>query len=302
MDMGIRGRKAIVCAASKGLGRGCAEALAAEGVELVIGARTKDAIEKTAREIAEKHGVKVTAIAGDVTTEAGREALLAACPEPDILVNNAGGPPPGDFRDFSLDDWRRAVEGNMITPIALIRATVYGMCDRGFGRIVNITSYSVKAPIATLELSNGARAGLTGGIAALARKVARHNVAINNMLPGPFATDRLFNTSRAIAEKTGKTMEEVQAARAAENPTQPLRHDRGVRRDVRLPLLGQGRLHHRPEPRARRRQPHGDALRGCAMLGGAAAFRLAPRRSSPPGRRARSPRPREHARAPAARP
>jgi 3-oxoacyl-[acyl-carrier protein] reductase len=219
MDLGIRGRKAIICAASKGLGRGCAEALAAEGVDLVIGARTREAVEATAREIEGRHGVRVTPVAGDVTTEAGRSALLAACPEPDILVNNAGGPPPGDFRDFSLDDWRRAVEGNMITPIALIRATVYGMCDRGFGRIVNITSYSVKAPVPTLELSNGARAGLTGGIAALARKVARHNVAINNMLPGPFATDRLVNTSRAIAEKTGRTVEDVHAARAAENPT-----------------------------------------------------------------------------------
>jgi 3-oxoacyl-[acyl-carrier protein] reductase len=219
MDMGITGRKAIICAASKGLGRGCAEALAAEGVALTICARTRDAIEKTAREIEGKYGVAVAPVACDVTTEEGRAALLEACPEPDILINNAGGPPPGDFRDFTLDDWRRAVEGNMITPIALIRATVYGMCDRGFGRIVNITSFSVKAPIPTLELSNGARAGLTGGIAALARKVARHNVAINNMLPGPFATDRLFDTSRAIAEKTGKTLEEVHAARAAENPT-----------------------------------------------------------------------------------
>ncbi|HUF87542.1 MAG TPA: SDR family oxidoreductase [Thermohalobaculum sp.] len=219
MDMGIGGRKAIVCAASKGLGRGCAEALAAEGVELVICARTAEALEDTASEIAAQHGVSVTPVACDITTEAGREAVLAACPAPDILVNNAGGPPPGDFRDFDLDDWRRAVEGNMITPIALIRATVYGMAERGFGRIVNITSYSVKAPIPTLELSNGARAGLTGGIAALARKVAKHNVVINNLLPGPFETDRLINTTRAIAEKTGKTREEIHAARAAENPT-----------------------------------------------------------------------------------
>ena len=216
MDMGIRGRKAIVCAASKGLGRGCAEALAAEGVDLVIGARTKTDIETTASEIAETYGVAVTPVASDVKTEDGRAALLDACPEPDILVNNAGGPPPGDFSDFSLQDWRDAVEGNMITPIALIRSTVYGMCDRGFGRIVNITSYSVKAPVPTLELSNGARAGLTGGIASLARKVARHNVAINNMLPGPFATDRLRNTSIAMAEKSGKSFEEVHAARAEE--------------------------------------------------------------------------------------
>ena len=219
MDMGIKGRKAIVCAASKGLGRGCAEALAAEGVELTICARTEAEITQTAREIAEKYGVKVTPVACDITTEEGRAKVLAACPAPDILVNNAGGPPPGDFKDFSSDDWRKAVEGNMITPLALIHATVYGMMERGFGRIVNITSFSVKAPIPTLELSNGARAGLTGAVAALARKVASKNVTINNMLPGPFDTDRLRNTSKAIAAKTGKTQEEVQAARAAENPT-----------------------------------------------------------------------------------
>ena len=219
MDMGIKGRKAIVCAASKGLGRGCAEALAAEGVDLVICSRTKAEIERTAGEIADKHGVKVTPVACDITTEEGRAKVLAACPEPDILVNNAGGPPPGDFKDFASDDWRKAVEGNMITPLALIHATVYGMMERGFGRIINITSFSVKAPIPTLELSNGARAGLTGAVAALSRKVASKNVTINNMLPGPFDTDRLRNTSKAIATKTGKTAEEVQAARAAENPT-----------------------------------------------------------------------------------
>ncbi|MEM7213094.1 MAG: SDR family oxidoreductase [Pseudomonadota bacterium] len=219
MDMGIRGRKAIVCAASKGLGRGCAEALAGEGVDLVITARTASELEATAGEIASKYGVTVTPIAGDVKTEAGRAAILDAMPEPDILVNNAGGPPPGDFADFSLDDWRDAVEGNMITPIALIKATVYGMADRGFGRIVNITSYSVKAPVPTLELSNGARAGLTGGIASLARKVAHRNVAINSLLPGPYATDRLVNTSHAIAEKTGRSFEEIHAERAEELPT-----------------------------------------------------------------------------------
>jgi 3-oxoacyl-[acyl-carrier protein] reductase len=219
MDLGIKGRKAIVCAASKGLGRGCAEALAADGVDLVICARTKDAIEATAAEIAAKYGVSVTPIACDITTEEGRAAVLAACPEPDILINNAGGPPPGDFKDFSSDDWRKAVEGNMITPIALIHATVYGMMERGFGRIVNITSFSVKAPISTLELSNGARAGLTGAVAALARKVASDNVTINNILPGPFDTDRLRNTTRAIAEKTGRSAEDISAERAAGNPT-----------------------------------------------------------------------------------
>jgi len=218
MDLGIKGRTAIVCAASKGLGRGVAEALAAEGVDLVICARTKDAIEKTAAEIAAKYGVKVTPIACDITTEAGRAAVLAACPAPDILVNNAGGPPPGDFRDFSSDDWRKAVEGNMITPLALIHATVYGMMERGFGRIINITSYSVKAPIPTLELSNGARAGLTGAVASLARKVAKNNVVINNVLPGPFDTDRLRNTTKAIAEKTGRTVAEVSAERAGQSP------------------------------------------------------------------------------------
>ena len=219
MDLGIKGRTAIVCAASKGLGRGCAEALAAEGVDLVICARTRDAIEQTAAEIAAKYGVGVTPVACDITTEAGRAAVLAACPAPDILVTNAGGPPPGDFKDFNSDDWRKAVEGNMITPIALIHATVYGMMERGFGRIVNITSFSVKAPIATLELSNGARSGLTGAVAALARKVARNNVVINNLLPGPFDTDRLRNTTRAVAEKTGRTIEEIKAERAAQNPT-----------------------------------------------------------------------------------
>ncbi|MEM7423672.1 MAG: SDR family oxidoreductase [Pseudomonadota bacterium] len=219
MDMGISGRKAIVCAASKGLGRGCAEALAAEGVDLVITARTAADVEQTAHEIAAAHGVSVTPVSGDVKTEAGRAAILAAMPEPDILITNAGGPPPGDFGDFSLDDWRAAVEGNMITPIALIGAAVYGMADRGFGRIVNVTSYSVKAPVPTLELSNGARAGLVGGVAALARKVARHNVTINNLLPGPFATDRLVSTSHAMAEQTGQSFEDIHSARADELPT-----------------------------------------------------------------------------------
>jgi 3-oxoacyl-[acyl-carrier protein] reductase len=218
MDLGIKGKKAIVCAASKGLGRGVAEALAADGVDLVICARTKHEIDTTAAEIAAQYGVSVTPVACDITTEAGRAAVLAACPQPDILVNNAGGPPPGDFKDFNSDDWRKAVEGNMITPIALIHATVYGMMERGFGRIVNITSYSVKAPIPTLELSNGARAGLTGAVAALARKVVKNGVTINNVLPGPFDTDRLRNTTKAIAEKTGRSVAEVSAERAAQSP------------------------------------------------------------------------------------
>lgn len=171
MDLGIAGRTALVCPASKGLGRGCAQALAAEGVKLVIVARTQETLEATAEAIRQATGAEVTAVACDITTAAGREAALAACPQPDILVTNAGGPPPGDFRDFSRDDWIRAVDANMLTPIELIRATVDGMIARRFGRIVNITSSAVKAPIDVLALSNGARSGLTGFVAGLSRKV-----------------------------------------------------------------------------------------------------------------------------------
>lgn len=209
MDLGIKGRKAIVCAASKGLGRGCAEALARDGVDLVICARNAETLSVTAREIAEATGVSVTPIACDITSEAGRALVLEACPSPDILVNNAGGPPPGDFKDFALGDWRQAVENNMITPIALIHATVYGMMDRGFGRIVNITSASVKNPIPTLELSNGARCGLTGGIASLARKVAKSNVTINGVLPGLHDTDRIRQTLEGRAKSEGITTEQA---------------------------------------------------------------------------------------------
>jgi len=217
MDLGIRGRKAIVCAASKGLGKGCAEALAREGVDLTICARGKDALEATAREL-QALGAKVTPVVCDVTTEEGRKTLLAACPSPDILVNNAGGPPPGDFKTFSLDDWRKAVEGNMISPIAMIHATIYGMIDRGFGRIVNITSASIKAPIASLELSNGARLGLTGAVAVLARKAARSNVTINGVLPGPFDTDRLRGTSQKLAQSRGVDVSVIDAERKAAVP------------------------------------------------------------------------------------
>ncbi len=199
MDLGIAGRKAIVCASSKGLGKGCATVLAQEGASVTICARGADALQATAAQL-RASGATVTAVVCDVTTEAGRDALLAACPDPDILITNAGGPPPGDFKDFSLADWRKAVEDNMITPIALIHATLYGMMARGFGRIVNITSASIKHPIAALELSNGARLGLTGAIAVLARKAAHANVTINGILPGPFNTDRLRGTSQRMAE------------------------------------------------------------------------------------------------------
>jgi 3-oxoacyl-[acyl-carrier protein] reductase len=217
MDLGIKGKKAIVCAASKGLGKGCAAALAQEGVDVTICARGADALNATAEEL-RKTGAKVTPVVADVTTEAGRKAVLAACPSPDILINNAGGPPPGDFKDFSLDDWRKAVEGNMLTPIALIQATIYGMMDRGFGRIVNITSASIKQPIASLELSNGARLGLTGAVAVLARKAAKHNVTINGILPGPFDTDRLRGTSIKMAEARKVALAVVDAERKAAVP------------------------------------------------------------------------------------
>jgi 3-oxoacyl-[acyl-carrier protein] reductase len=217
MDLGIKGKKAIVCAASKGLGKGCAQALAREGVDLTICARGKEALEATAKELAGL-GAKVTPVVCDVTTEEGRKALLAACPNPDILVNNAGGPPPGDFKNFSLDDWRKAVEGNMISPIALIHATVYGMMERGFGRIVNITSASIKAPIPSLELSNGARLGLTGAVAVLSRKAARSNVTINGILPGPFDTDRLRGTTQKMAQTRGVDPSVIDAERKAAVP------------------------------------------------------------------------------------
>ena len=218
MDLGISGRKAIVCAASKGLGRACAASLAREGVELVICARTPQPLEATAAELRELGSQSVTAIPADITTPAGRQAVLAACPNPDILVNNAGGPPPGDFRDWTRDDWIQALDANMLTAIELIKATVDGMIERQFGRIVNITSSAVKAPIDILGLSNGARAGLTGFVAGIARKTIAHNVTINNLLPGPFDTDRLRDNIKTVAANTGQTVEEVTAARQTANP------------------------------------------------------------------------------------
>jgi 3-oxoacyl-[acyl-carrier protein] reductase len=218
MDYGIAGKTAIVCAASQGLGKGCALALAREGVHLVINARGAAALEATAGEIRDATGVDVVAIAADITSPEGRAKVLAACPSPDILVNNAGGPPIGDFRDWDEAAWQKAVNDNMVTPIMLIRAVVDGMIERRFGRIVNITSRSVKGPLAHLGLSNGARAGLTGFVAGLSRQVARHNVAINNLLPGPFLTDRQVDGLRKLAAKAGQTYDAFLAARVAENP------------------------------------------------------------------------------------
>jgi 3-oxoacyl-[acyl-carrier protein] reductase len=218
MDLGIRGRKAIVCAGSKGLGKGCAMALAQEGVELTIVARGREALEKTADEIRAATGTKVTVVAADITKPDGRAQALAACPEPDILVNNAGGPPPGDFREFTHEMWIAALEANMLTPIEMIRATVDGMIARRFGRIVNITSSAVKAPIDILGLSNGARTGLTGFVAGVARKTVQHNVTINNLLPGLFETETMLSRIEAGARMSGSSFDQAKNARLSQIP------------------------------------------------------------------------------------
>src|SRR6266478_1167763 len=219
MDLGLKGKTALVCAASKGLGKGCAFSLAREGVSVTILARGREALEAAADEIRKATGVKVTVVVTDITTEAGRQAALAACPNPDILINNAGGPPPGDFRNFTHDMWIAAVEANMLTPIELIKATADGMIGRRFGRIVNITSSAVKAPIDVLGLSNGARSGLTGFIAGLARKVARQGVTINNILPGSFDTDRLRSNMALRAKSADKPIEEIARSMQQANPS-----------------------------------------------------------------------------------
>lgn len=221
MDLGLKGKKALVCAASKGLGKACAKALAKEGVDVVIVARTAATLAEAAGEIrSAAPAVTVTEVAADITSDAGRDAALAACPNPDILINNAGGPPPGDFRNWAKEQWMTAVNNNMVTPILLIRATVDGMIRRRFGRIVNITSAAVKSPIEELGLSNGARAGLTGFVAGLARQTVRHNVTINNILPGPFETARLTHSMKIMAEKLNKPWEEIRAERMRANPAQ----------------------------------------------------------------------------------
>ena len=218
MDLGIKGKTAIVCAASKGLGKGCAMALADAGVNLVINARTAETLEATAAELRAK-GVTVTAVPGDVTSDAGREALLAACPDPDILVNNAGGPPPGLWSDWGRAEFQAAVDANMLTPILLITAVLPKMIDKGWGRVVNITSGSVKAPIPQLGLSNSARAGLTGFVAGTSRQVAKHGVTINNLLPGAHDTDRIAALEGAMARAQNISVEEAGRQRRAENPT-----------------------------------------------------------------------------------
>ncbi|HUW35826.1 MAG TPA: SDR family oxidoreductase [Rhodocyclaceae bacterium] len=218
MNFDIKGRRALVCAASKGLGRGCALALAREGVDVTLVARGAEALEATAAAIRAETGVTVTTVAADITSVEGRAAALAACPQPDILVNNAGGPPPGDFRDWTREDWLKALDANMLTPIELIKATVDAMIKRRFGRIVNITSGAVKAPIDVLGLSNGARSGLTGFVAGIARKTVRHNVTINNLLPGFFDTDRIRSVIGATAKSRGISYDEALAERVATIP------------------------------------------------------------------------------------
>ncbi|MDD9716183.1 SDR family oxidoreductase [Dinoroseobacter sp. PD6] len=218
MDLGIKGKRALVCAASKGLGRGCAEALAEAGVDLVINARGAEALEQTATAIRDRHGVAVTAVAADITSQDGRAAVLEAAGAVDILVTNAGGPPPGLWSDWDRDDFIAALDGNMLTPIALMKACLPGMIDAGWGRVVNITSGSVKAPIPQLGLSNAARAGLTGYVAGTARQVAPHGVTINNLLPGIHATDRAIMLDTGVAKAQGITLDEARAQRQATIP------------------------------------------------------------------------------------
>lgn len=217
MELGISGKNALVCASSKGLGRGCAEALAKEGVNLTLNARGAEALEKTAEDL-RAYGVNVTTVACDVTTAEGQAQVLEAAGQVDILVTNAGGPPPGLWSDWDRDDFIAALDANMLTPIALMKACLPSMMDRGWGRVVNITSQSVKAPIAVLGLSNAARTGLTGYVAGTARQVAPHGVTINNLLPGIHATDRAVSLDTGVMQAQGITMDEAQAQRQATIP------------------------------------------------------------------------------------
>lgn len=220
MDLGLKGRRAIVCASSKGLGRGCAEALAAEGCEVIINGRSKDILEETAEAIRAATGAKITAIAADVGTKEGQALLLEACPDPDILVNNNGGPPRKNYKELTRDAMIDGVVQNMITPIELIQCVIDGMIERKFGRIVNITSLSVKMPIEGLDLSSGARAGLTGFMSGVCRTFASQNVTMNNILPGKMDTDRLRGGIQGSANASGVTFEEAAQKQREEIPAQ----------------------------------------------------------------------------------
>ncbi|WP_417264074.1 SDR family oxidoreductase [Celeribacter sp.] len=218
MDLGIKGKKALVCASSKGLGLGCAQALAEAGVDLVMNARGAELLEAEAQKIRDEFGVTVVTVAADVSTEEGRAELLKAAEGADILVNNAGGPPAGMWTDWERDDFISALDSNMLAPIALIKALVPGMIDRGWGRVVNITSVAVKSPLGHLGLSNSARAGLTGYVAGTSRQIAASGVVMNNLLPGFHATDRMTGMDKTLAEGRGITPEEVTAERAKSVP------------------------------------------------------------------------------------
>jgi len=219
MNFGLKGKRALVCASSRGLGLGCARALAEEGVDLVMNARGQSVLEDAAQTIRDEFGVQVETVATDVTTEEGRAPLLKAAEGVDILVTNAGGPPPGMWHDWDREDFIRALDANMLAPIALMKALLPGMMDRGWGRVVNITSQSVKAPVPVLGLSNSARAGLTGYVAGTSRQVAGSGVTINNLLPGIHDTDRAEALDRGVSEKEGISMEEARANRCATIPT-----------------------------------------------------------------------------------
>ncbi len=220
MDLGIKGKRGLVCAASKGLGRGCAEALAAAGVDLLINARSEDVLTRTAEDIASRFGVKVTPVAADITTDEGRAKVLAALGgQADILVTNAGGPPPGQWTDWSRDDFIKALDANMLSAVALMQALVPGMMERGWGRVVNITSQSVRTPIGVLGLSNAARSGLTGFVAGMSRAVAPSGVVVNNLLPGIHATDRAESLDGGVSKAEGISVEEARKRREATIPT-----------------------------------------------------------------------------------
>jgi 3-oxoacyl-[acyl-carrier protein] reductase len=218
MDMGIKGKRALVCASSKGLGRGCAEALAAEGVDLIMNARGAEALESTAAEIRSTYGVDVVTVVADVTTAEGQTAVIDAAQGIDILVTNAGGPPPGMWSDWDRDDFIAALDANMLTPIALITALMPAMIEKGWGRVVNITSGSVKAPIPALGLSNAARTGLTGFVAGTSRQVAGSGVTINNLLPGIHATDRAIQLDTGVSTAQGISMDQAKTNREATIP------------------------------------------------------------------------------------
>lgn len=218
MDLGIAGKRALVCASSKGLGKGCAMALAEAGVHLVMNARGAEALEATAQDIRDTYGVEVVTVAADVTTPEGQAKLIEAAAGVDILVNNAGGPPPGMWSDWDRSDFIKALDANMLAPIALMTALMPGMMDRGWGRVINITSQSVRAPVAVLGLSGAARTGLTGYVAGTSRQVAGSGVTINNLLPGLHDTDRATSLDKGVSAAKGISMDEAKAERAATIP------------------------------------------------------------------------------------